>query len=388
MTDNQKFTVIVPTRQRADVLGPALETIVTQDYDNLRILVSDNFSDDTTRDVVESFNDPRIAYYNTGKRLSMSHNWEFALSHVSDGWIAIVGDDDGLLPGALARAAEIAYEYDVKAIGSSNAAYNWPSMPEQPFGTVSVNLKRGVSLRDSKQWLSRVYCGRASYSSLPILYTGGFIDSSLIEQARSADRTFYHSMIPDVYSAIVFSKLTDRFAFSNEPLAVGGSSQHSAGTSHFSKGTKKLSDYTPAAEFFSEPNIPFHGELAASGSDMLPPSIELLVYESLMQSEHLTPSIVTLTNHSEQLALILGRAKRRHKKEISEWGQKFAQRHALDMADINKRARIIRVRHKLWKSIKKLTEKYSTVNIAGNSRLPIRNVYDASLVVSTVLNRR
>ena len=388
MTDSEKFTVIVPTRQRADVLGPALETIVTQDYDNLRILVSDNFSNDTTRDVVESFNDPRIAYHNTGKRLSMSHNWEFALSHISDGWIAIVGDDDGLLPGSLARVSEIAREYGVKAIGSRNAAYTWPCIPEQPFGKISVSLKSGVSLHDSKKCLSSTCHGHTAYSSLPMLYTGGFIHSNLVEQARNASGVFYHSMNPDIYSAVIFTKLTDRFAFSNEPLAIGGSSRHSTGTSSFSAAPRENPADTPASKFFSEPNIPFHEKLLTSDHGMPPPSIELFVYESLLQSEHLPPSCTTLTDHAGQLAIILGRAKRRHRKDLSDWAQMFAQRHDLDMAAISKKARAIRVRLKLNKSLRKLTEKLDTVNISGNSDLPIRNVYDASLVVSTVLNQR
>ncbi|RYZ29021.1 MAG: glycosyltransferase, partial [Sphingobacteriales bacterium] len=77
-----KYTVVVPTRERADTLLHTLRTCVTQNYDNLTILVSDNCSQDTTEEVVRSFNDPRIQYVNTGKRLSMSHNWEFALSQV------------------------------------------------------------------------------------------------------------------------------------------------------------------------------------------------------------------------------------------------------------------------------------------------------------------
>ncbi|OZA21859.1 MAG: hypothetical protein B7X93_13530 [Hydrogenophilales bacterium 17-61-9] len=87
MNTHFKFTIIIPTRERADVLSGSLKTALMQEYDNLEILVSDNFSSDHTRDVVASFNDPRIRYVNTGKRLSMSHNWEFALSHVDGGWL-------------------------------------------------------------------------------------------------------------------------------------------------------------------------------------------------------------------------------------------------------------------------------------------------------------
>ena len=55
--NNQHFTVVIPTRERYDMLEYALRTCVMQDYDNLDIIVSDNFSQDRTREVVESFKD-------------------------------------------------------------------------------------------------------------------------------------------------------------------------------------------------------------------------------------------------------------------------------------------------------------------------------------------
>ena len=100
MSENIKFNVIIPTRERADTLLHCLRTIVSQNYENLDIIVSDNFSQDNTREVVESFSDPRIKYINTGKRVSMSHNWEFALHHVQGDYVTFVGDDDGFLDGS------------------------------------------------------------------------------------------------------------------------------------------------------------------------------------------------------------------------------------------------------------------------------------------------
>jgi glycosyltransferase involved in cell wall biosynthesis len=102
-----KITVIVPTRERCDVLQHCLQTLTMQDYQHLEILVSDNFSADATKEVVASAGDPRIRYINTGRRLSMSHNWEFALSHVRDGWVTFIGDDDGLPPGAIASVSDL-----------------------------------------------------------------------------------------------------------------------------------------------------------------------------------------------------------------------------------------------------------------------------------------
>ena len=159
---NPHITVIIPTRQRADVLEHSLKTCRTQNYDNLTILVSDNFSDDHTRDVVLAAPDPRVKYINTGRRLSMSGNYEFALSQVADGLVTIIGDDDGLLPGAVRRVADIASDTKFRAIRSDTCLYRWPSLRRSEFGTLAVPLRQGYEVRQSEKWLSAVMKGRYS----------------------------------------------------------------------------------------------------------------------------------------------------------------------------------------------------------------------------------
>ena len=102
------FTIVVPTRDRADTLEHTLRTCIAQDYDDLEILVSDNASTDNTRDVVASSSDRRIRYINTGRRLSMTSSFEFAYSHVKPGYVISIGDDDGFPEGAIRAAARIA----------------------------------------------------------------------------------------------------------------------------------------------------------------------------------------------------------------------------------------------------------------------------------------
>jgi GT2 family glycosyltransferase len=89
MVDKTKFTIIVPTKERADTLYHCLQTLVRQRYENFEILVSDNFSQDNTEQIVRGIRDSRIRYINTGRRVGMSRNFEFALSHVKNGWIII-----------------------------------------------------------------------------------------------------------------------------------------------------------------------------------------------------------------------------------------------------------------------------------------------------------
>ncbi len=378
------FTVVIPTRERADVLEACIRTVVAQDYPDLRILVSDNCSRDHTADVVHSFNDPRIRYLNPGRRLAMSQHWEFALSHVDGGWLTIVGDDDGLLPGALQRVDQIRREYGVAAVIAHNAAYQWPSANDGRFGRLSVSRRRGCELRASKEWLGKALVGEVAYSALPMLYTGGFADTRLVREGRDAQGVFYRSMVPDVYSAVVFARLTDHYAYSHEPLAVGGTSRHSTGTAHFSNGQPQQPAANPAAVFFGERNIPFHPDLAVPEDGSPPQSIELLVYESFLQSAHLAAPGEAAPDPSLQLQVALGYAKRRHRDNVEKWAEGFARQHGLDLAGAKAAARRIRAREKVRKSLRGLARRMRSIDIAGSDRLPIRDVYDAAIVAATL----
>lgn len=398
-----KFTVVIPTRERADVLGPALRTVVAQDYDNLQILVSDNFSQDATADVVRSFDDKRIRYLNTGQRFSMSHNWEFALSSIDDGWVTILGDDDGLCPGALARVAEIAAEYGTRFVRSNVGSYRWPSLAGDRFGLLKLDTRKGCVLRDTQDWLTRLRQGSTTYLSLPALYTGGFVDHALIEQARDQTGSFYRSMVPDVYSSVVFSRLVDRFVYSHESLALAGVSRHSTGEAQFAGkqaerkqasgqevvDTREAEGQTDAAaKYYAEPNMPFHEELMVAEGENPPPSMQLLVYESLLQSSHLPESETTKTNHAAQLEIILRDAKPRHRPLVFDWARSFAARHDLDFEGIRARASKRTLRQKFAKRLEKISKKLTTTTVAGSAGLPLANVHEATIVAAAMKRLR
>lgn len=64
----------------------------------------------------------------------MSHNWEFALSHIADGWVTIVGDDDGLLPGSLQKVAALIRSTGTLAVQSATCRYQWPGKKADAMG--------------------------------------------------------------------------------------------------------------------------------------------------------------------------------------------------------------------------------------------------------------
>jgi glycosyltransferase involved in cell wall biosynthesis len=57
------FTIVVPTYNRAHLIGKTIQTILKQDFVDFEVLVIDDGSKDNTAEVMGGFKDPRIQYF-------------------------------------------------------------------------------------------------------------------------------------------------------------------------------------------------------------------------------------------------------------------------------------------------------------------------------------
>ena len=57
---NPSLSIVIPTYNHARFLRTALDSIRAQTFDDWEAMVVNNFSDDDTVAVVESYNDPQI----------------------------------------------------------------------------------------------------------------------------------------------------------------------------------------------------------------------------------------------------------------------------------------------------------------------------------------
>ena len=95
------ISIVIPTRNRAYLLQTAIQSALSQNFDDFEVVVSDNYSTDATFETVNKFNDPRLRYVKTSKAMHMPDSWEFALEQARGEYITFLSDDDAIHPNLL-----------------------------------------------------------------------------------------------------------------------------------------------------------------------------------------------------------------------------------------------------------------------------------------------
>jgi glycosyltransferase involved in cell wall biosynthesis len=228
---NPLLSVIIPTRERAETLQYTLRTALDQTSKNFEVIVSDNFSQDNTAEVVRSLSDPRVRLINPGRRLSMCDNWDFALLHAAGEYIMFVGDDDAVIPGAIDKL-----EVSIRA--THCLAYRWPRpvyiwpMDGKPARVVELPATTQASEINLEN-LARlvVSMGGWRYPLIPCMYHSA-VAKRIPDSIREKTGRVFHSMAPDLFMSMavpVFAKTAIDLGYSVS--VVGHSEKSNGGTS-------------------------------------------------------------------------------------------------------------------------------------------------------------
>jgi glycosyltransferase involved in cell wall biosynthesis len=94
-----RVSVIIPTYNRADLIGEAIESVVNQTYDDFEIIIVDDGSADSTKEVVGRFSGPIKYLYQENRGRSCARNKGFEVS--SGDYICFLDSDDVLNPRML-----------------------------------------------------------------------------------------------------------------------------------------------------------------------------------------------------------------------------------------------------------------------------------------------
>jgi glycosyltransferase involved in cell wall biosynthesis len=95
------ISIVIPTYNRADLIGKAIQSILNQTYNNWELIIVDNYSDDNTREVIKSFADSRISMLQIPRTGSVAASRNFGVMHSKGEWVAFLDSDDWWFPEKL-----------------------------------------------------------------------------------------------------------------------------------------------------------------------------------------------------------------------------------------------------------------------------------------------
>ena len=249
------ISIIIPTRDRADYLKYSVQTALKIDDIEIEVIVSDNASSDHTKKIISSIKDNRLKYINTGKRVSMRENFEFALKASSGEYVIFFGDDDGIIPDQFKYLRNILLKYKPDALSWDFLTYVWPIkgygkktgglrfVKKKIFGNVNQ-----VNNKESKETL--LNADFANESILPRIYHG-CMSRHFLDTLINKDGIYFCSRSPDLHISFRATQKGGRFFKVNHPFSINGISPASTGGGMRSQD-KTDKSISKSLEFISE----------------------------------------------------------------------------------------------------------------------------------------
>jgi len=113
---NPTVSVIIPTYNRAHLVGRAIRSVLNQTYQDFEIIVVDDGSTDNTEEVVKGFNDDRIRYIRHDENRGGAAARNTGIKAAQGEYIAFLDSDDEWLPEKLERQVK-AFEKSDSRVG-------------------------------------------------------------------------------------------------------------------------------------------------------------------------------------------------------------------------------------------------------------------------------
>ena len=222
-----RFSLIIPTRERASTLKYTIAACLMQDYRDYEIVVCDNCSSPETKAVVDSFASPQIVYHRSPTPLSMGENWNLAYSKSSGQYVTYIGDDDALMPHAFSALDSFLKHYPARAMRWNCAVYSWPNIARADFADyLALSLQHGYRPIDGRQAIKDVLAGREPATILPNIYHG-CASRAVLEDIRTRGGQVFASFYCDTYSSFAIAHASGEYVSLDAPLSISGFSASS-----------------------------------------------------------------------------------------------------------------------------------------------------------------
>lgn len=240
----KKISFLIPSKNRLKLLDYAIKSILIQPNSNYEIIVVDNCSSENYEDYINNLNEKKIKYVRQKKPVSVTENWQKALSLASGEYILMLGDDDALSPEFFNLINPLLKDESPDLIYLSAFHYCYPGvMPGIDagyFARVRCELFKGrtkpfnLDLDYAKELADSVinFTHRFNFNAQHFLLRKDFI--------RQFDNigSLYQSPYPDFFAAIIIFYYAKSILVLPQESVIIGISPKSFGAYYFSNRHK------------------------------------------------------------------------------------------------------------------------------------------------------
>ena len=218
MNSSPYFSILLPTKNRAHIVGYAIQSILNQSFQDFEIILVDNDDGDATEKSIKGFSDPRLKYFRTGS-LNMCENWEFALEQAQGKYITVLEDKQAYYPDALDMIHKAIIETSSEVI-----VWGWDVFNDQIKTAYQTSDNKGIDNVTSK-YILQFYTTQPhnSWGLLPRMLNS-CISHDLIKKIKSfpfIDK-FFAEISPDLCASFYTLANIDQLCFIREPLGLVG----------------------------------------------------------------------------------------------------------------------------------------------------------------------
>ena len=105
-SDKPLVSVAMPVYNAGKYVGKSIESILNQSYSNLELIIVNDGSTDNSREVILSYKDPRIKYFENESNLNIVKTRNRCLFEASGDYVAVLDSDDIALPLRIEKQLE------------------------------------------------------------------------------------------------------------------------------------------------------------------------------------------------------------------------------------------------------------------------------------------
>lgn len=230
---NKLLSIIIPTRNRQVYCVESIKSIITDIDDRCEIVIQDNSSDSSLKDMISELNANNIVYNYNSDPLSFIDNFEEALNLSTGEYFIILGDDDSTTKD-IVPIVEWMKKNGIESLSSSFVVdYIWKNDKIEKYknGYLTIPKYTGeikdVNVQEGLQGLLKNGFLAYQLFDLPRTYHG-IVKRTCMDEIKKRAGRYFGGLTPDMYSTIALACVIKNHKIIDYPFSIAGACPASA----------------------------------------------------------------------------------------------------------------------------------------------------------------